>query len=149
MKNLPAKTTSLMSLLLLPVFCVYLSPNSYAQELVETWVAVNSAELLESPVKASRRSVNRGERVFAQRCSVCHGDSARGNGPGGRALAPKPADLRSEFTQSQSHGALFWKITEGRGAMPAWASILKENERWNLVNYIKSLGSDQTVASNR
>lgn len=149
MKTLSAKVTSLMSLLLLPVFCMYLSPASFAQEVAETWLAVTSAEQLQNPVTSSRRSVNRGERLFAQRCSVCHGDEAKGDGPGGRALAPKPADLTSTFTQSQAQGALFWKITEGRGAMPAWAIILKENERWNLVNYIKSLGSDQSVASNQ
>lgn len=148
MKNLHAKTTSLMSLLLLPLFCMYLSPNSFAQEFVETWLVADSAEQLENPIKASHRSMNRGEKLFVQRCSVCHGEGATGDGPGGRALAPKPADLTLAFTQAQSQGALYWKIAEGRGAMPAWSGILKDNERWNLVNYIKSLGEDQSLASN-
>ena len=40
--------------------------------------------------------------------------------------------------QSETDGALFWKITSGRGAMPAWRH-LAENDRWALVQYIRSL----------
>jgi mono/diheme cytochrome c family protein len=39
----------------------------------------------------------------------------------------------------------FWKIANGRGAMPAWKNSLSENQIWDLVNYIKSLGA--TVSS--
>ena len=95
-----------------------------------------------NPVNANRRSLNRGKRLFTQRCAICHCEAAMSDGPGGRALAPKPAELTAGFTQQQSGGALFWKIAEGRGTMPGWKAILDDNERWNLVNYIKSLAVD-------
>ena len=131
-----------MPFALIVVFCIYLAPASVAASQVEPWMVNVAAEVSENPVSANRRSLNRGERIFSRRCAVCHGEAAIGNGPGGRALMPKPTDLTASFTQQQSDGALFWKITEGRGSMPAWKAILDEDERWNLVNYIKTLAHD-------
>jgi mono/diheme cytochrome c family protein len=33
---------------------------------------------------------------------------------------------------------LYWKITEGRDAMPGWKA-LADKERWSLVHFIRSL----------
>jgi mono/diheme cytochrome c family protein len=43
---------------------------------------------------------------------------------------------------SETDGALFWKMSEGRGVMPAWKDILSETERWQLVNYLRKLYKD-------
>ena len=51
---------------------------------------------------------------------------------------PKPADWTSAKVQSQTDGELFWKMSEGRSAMPPWKS-LPEKDRWELVNYIRTL----------
>jgi len=48
-----------------------------------------------------------------------------------------PSDLTASAS-NQTEGELFWKITEGKGAMPAWKG-LSETDRWNLVSYMKSL----------
>ena len=56
------------------------------------------------------------------------------------ALNPKPADWTSKKVQDESDGEIFWKITTGRGAMPAWWH-LPEGDRWALVRYIRSLGA--------
>jgi mono/diheme cytochrome c family protein len=55
------------------------------------------------------------------------------------ALNPKPADWTSAKVQSESDGEIFWKISNGRGAMPPWKH-LAENDRWALIRYIRSLG---------
>jgi mono/diheme cytochrome c family protein len=54
------------------------------------------------------------------------------------ALQPKPLDWSSPAVQRDTDGELFWKITNGRGAMPAWKQ-LPETERWQIVNYIRTL----------
>ena len=36
-------------------------------------------------------------------------------------------------------GELFWKITEGRNQMPSFATALSERQRWDVVNYLRSL----------
>jgi mono/diheme cytochrome c family protein len=56
------------------------------------------------------------------------------------ALNPKPADWTSRRVQDESDGELFWKITTGRGPMPAWRH-LPEADRWALVRYIRTLAA--------
>jgi serine/threonine protein kinase len=59
--------------------------------------------------------------------------------PAAAALPPpKPADWTSAKLASETDGELFWKISTGRGAMPPWKH-LPDNQRWQLVNYIRSL----------
>ncbi|MDT8347182.1 MAG: cytochrome c, partial [Flavobacteriaceae bacterium] len=72
-------------------------------------------------------------------CVLCHGNNGKGDGPGGKTLKPKPADLTSKSVQAQTDGEIFWKITKGRGAMAQWEHIIDEKDRWNLVNYIRTL----------
>ena len=43
---------------------------------------------------------------------------------------------------SETDGSLFWKMTNGRGPMPSWRDTLSDQERWQLVNYIRKLGKD-------
>lgn len=53
------------------------------------------------------------------------------------ALKPWPANLTKDLVQDQSDGALFWKITEGRTPMAAYKDVLTEEERWQLINFIR------------
>jgi len=86
----------------------------------------------------SLKVADQGKKVAQANCVACHGVSGTGNGPAAIALNPRPADWTSKEVQSETDGALFWKITSGRGAMPAWRH-LAENDRWALVQYIRSL----------
>ena len=62
----------------------------------------------------------------------------RGDGAAAVALTPKPADWTSGRVQDEPDGELFWKISNGRGAMPPWKH-LPENDRWAVIRYIRSL----------
>lgn len=99
------------------------------------------AEKAKNPVPAGERakSAERGKSIAATNCSPCHGQSGKGDGPGAAALPKKPADWTSKAVQSEADGSLFVKISDGNPPMPPWAS-LPEKDRWDLVNYIKSLG---------
>lgn len=95
---------------------------------------------LENPVPATEESIAAGAALYAQYCAVCHGAEGRGDGPGGVALNPKPANLHADHVQVLTDGGLFWFITngaEGTG-MPAWESVLSEEQRWQLVNYLRT-----------
>ena len=83
--------------------------------------------------------MQRGRDLFLNNCASCHGNSGRGDGQIALALEPRPADL---VVMAPTHpaGDFFWKIANGRGSMPAWKDTLRENQIWDLVNYIKSLG---------
>jgi hypothetical protein len=86
----------------------------------------------------SRRRHRRRKEGDRHELRACHGASGRGDGVASVALQPKPTDWSSPAVQSDTDGELFWKITNGRGAMPAWKQ-LPEAERWQIVNYIRTL----------
>lgn len=72
-----------------------------------------------------------GERVFKTNCETCHGPQGRGDGPAGQALNPKPRDFHdksymSKLSDQQWHDTI--KNGKPGTAMPAWGTILKENE---------------------
>ena len=102
------------------------------------WMAPEEAAKRPNPVKVDNASRARGEKLFAANCASCHGPSARGDGPAGAALNPRPADLTAMAGQHPD-GDFAWKIANGRGPMPAWNGRLSEKNIWDLVNFIQSL----------
>lgn len=112
----------------------------------EAWRAPVTARSRRNPLPAS--SANMGAALFAANCAACHGAGGRGDGMAAAALNPAPRDLTSLPVQRETDGALFWKITNGRGAMPAWP-WLSERERWSLVWAIRDLARASGVASPR
>ena len=102
------------------------------------WSAPASEKSRKSPLAASAKAVEQGKKVAQVNCVSCHGKGGKGDGAAAMALNPKPADWTSARIQGESDGELFWKITTGRGAMPAWRH-LPEGERWALVQYIRTL----------
>jgi mono/diheme cytochrome c family protein len=102
------------------------------------WPVPESEKSRKSPIAPSARVVEQGKKVAQVNCASCHGPAGKGNGPAAMALTPKPADWTSKKIQDESDGTLFWKITTGRGPMPAWKH-LPEADRWALVQYIRTL----------
>lgn len=92
-----------------------------------------------NPVVSDRNTVGLGEKLYQDRCSDCHGSKGRGDGPGGSDLDRRPTDFTQSPTQSQTDGSLYWKITEGRKPMPGYARKLTDEQRWQLVNYLRTL----------
>lgn len=102
------------------------------------WMAPEDAAKRSNPVAADRASRQRGWKLFTANCASCHGASARGDGPAGAALNPRPADL-TVMAGQHPDGDFAWKIANGRGPMPAWNGQLSEKNIWDLVNFIQGL----------
>jgi mono/diheme cytochrome c family protein len=99
------------------------------------WKAPAEAKTTKNPVKG----VGNAKKNIETNCVTCHGASGKGDGPAAAALpAPKPADWTSARVASETDGELFWKISNGRGAMPPWKH-LPEKDRWEIINYIRTL----------
>jgi mono/diheme cytochrome c family protein len=99
------------------------------------WQAPADAKNLKNPVKG----VGNAKKTIETNCVTCHGPGGKGDGPAAVALPPpKPADWTSARVQAMTDGELFWKISNGRGAMPPWKH-LPEKDRWEIVNYIRTL----------
>jgi mono/diheme cytochrome c family protein len=97
------------------------------------------APAAEKAKKSPGGNIANGKKLAETNCISCHGASGKGDGVAAAALNPKPADWTSPKVQAESDGALFWKISNGRGPMPPWKH-LPEKDRWDLVAYVKSLG---------
>jgi mono/diheme cytochrome c family protein len=109
---------------------------SYQQD--PGWRVPADAMARVNPLARRLEAAAGGEKLFKRNCVECHGEDGSG-------LAKKnAADLLLPAVQSQTDGALFWKITNGntdRG-MPSF-SRLPELQRWQLVLYLRTLKPTQ------
>ena len=101
---------------------------------------------LSNPITPDNESLTRGGEIYDLHCATCHGDGGMGDGPGGALLDPAPAPI-AHSGQMLSDAQLFWRITEGgihfKTAMIPYRDILDENARWDVINYVRALGSGQ------
>ena len=104
----------------------------------EPWNAPARAAAKKNPIAADAVSIGRGKAVYAAECASCHGASGKGDGAAAKDLETPAGDLRK--LGGQSDGALFWKVTEGKKPMASYATKLTEQQRWDVVNYMKTLG---------
>ncbi len=103
-------------------------------------------------------------KIYGENCSVCHGDIAKGNGPLSKTLNPMPFNFQNRKALAETTDEfLFWRISEGGqfrvipqpvkdgmspqalglyvhqwSAMPSWRGLLTEEQRWMLVDGVRS-----------
>jgi len=106
------------------------------------WVVPAASKNAKNPVKVTPESIQKGKTLYNTHCKSCHGDPGKGNG---LPLVPKPTDPASDAYQKNTDGEKFYKITTGRGAMPAFKDVLKEEERWHIVNFARSLSKKKVA----
>lgn len=96
-----------------------------------------------NPSPADEASIEQGAVLYATNCASCHGESGMGDGPAAAALNPPPAPI-AQSSQAVGDDYLFWRISEGGTpfdtSMPPWKT-LDETSRWDLINYIRTLGA--------
>lgn len=105
----------------------------------------------QNPVEATTASLARGEAIYAQRCTGCHGRKADGKGANSLDILPRPRNLlNASFVNSTSDRRMFESILFGvQGtAMPPWIDYgLSKNDVGDLVNYIRSLNAKRDLIS--
>jgi len=111
----------------------------------EPWVAPARAAKKANPIPADARSLELGKRLFERDCVSCHGAKGRGDGPKAGELERKPHSFADASIWDQSDGAFFWKITEGKAPMPSEKTLMTEEERWHVVNYMRTLAPPEAV----
>jgi mono/diheme cytochrome c family protein len=106
----------------------------------EAWKAPAWADTLKSPFHEEPLTLAQGEELFTLYCATCHGETGYGDGAAGGALGQKPANFHDTLVTSQSNGALFWKLSTGKGNMPPFKDVFTEEQRWQLVAYLRQFG---------
>lgn len=94
----------------------------------------------ETPIPSPDK-IAAGEKLYATNCSTCHGAKGQGDGPAAMAFNPKPRNLQTEpFKAGTDADKVFATISKGlTGSNMPGFSQLNENDRWNLVFFIKSI----------
>ena len=100
-------------------------------------IAAANASLAAAPPRIPEQ----GKMIFEDRCAVCHGTQGRGDGPEAPFLSPRPASLISAGTSVKTDGELLAVIANGkpRTSMPAWKDLLTEEQRRDVLAYIRTL----------
>jgi putative copper export protein/mono/diheme cytochrome c family protein len=93
-------------------------------------------------------SVAHGAALYRIHCVECHGPAGRGDGPASAGLLQRPADLTAPHTNEHTAGDIFWWLTHGLGiVMPGFGAKLPEDERWDLINFLRALSAGEAARS--
>ena len=112
-------------------------------------VMTPSAAVWKAPAEAAKKAnplvaptpeaLAAGKKVFTRQCMSCHGTQGKGDGPAAADQPVKPHDLTAPAVLKQTDGELFWKITTGRKPMLTFEKLLTEEQRWQVILYIRTL----------
>ena len=92
-----------------------------------------------NPVKATSESVAAGKELFLIYCAVCHGADGKGGGPVAPKFVPPPDLAHPSIQKGRSDGYMQHVIGTGGAVMPAHGEALTPQERWQIVNFLRSL----------
>lgn len=125
------------------------APAPRADFSQNTWELPDDYDKTKNPVGPSDDSIAKGKELYLNKdkgnCIFCHGETGSGNEANFPKLRRRPADISSKERMSQlTDGEVFWKISKGiNQIMPAGEKRMTEEERWNVVNYIRTLAKEQ------
>lgn len=101
------------------------------------------AAAVKNPVAADATSIASGKTLFAANCASCHGEAGLGDGKMGEQMKVKPANLTdANWKHGSSDGEIYTIIRDGikTAGMQSFGPKLTEDQIWDLVNYIRSIG---------
>jgi len=120
------------------IICLSFTASNLHQQ--KPWPVPDNFKKMKSAVAADAASIAEGKELWNTHCKSCHGAKGLGDGSKAAQLKTEPGDFSKPVVQSQTDGELFYKLSEGREDMPAFKKKIPEaDERWSLVNFIKTL----------
>jgi mono/diheme cytochrome c family protein len=105
----------------------------------DEWKAPARASRKPNPVPVDAKSLEAGKAAYLKECNACHGPGGKGDGAAAASLEKPPGDLSKPTMWDQTDGALYYKITEGRKPMPSFEKLLTDEQRWQVINYVRTL----------
>jgi mono/diheme cytochrome c family protein len=97
-----------------------------------------------NPISATQNSIEKGEKIYQVHCVQCHGPEGRGDGPQAMMFDPRPSNFYDAQVQNNTDGSLFYSISFGvrSAGMPLFNNLFEE-DRWHMVNFIRSLEDEE------
>jgi mono/diheme cytochrome c family protein len=123
-------------------FVIALSIALAVQDHKRQWNVPDGAKYLTNPLQLTDSNLAAARILYRDKCSDCHGDTGKGDGPQATMHDTAPANftdakLMSHFTD----GELFYQISEGREPMPAFKKRLTPDQRWQLILFVRSFST--------
>ena len=124
---------------ILVAFVIVAVAGSVVVYSLSDWTAPEQARQLRNPFPSTPQTIGMGMSTYADHCESCHGEDGNGKGKRAEKLSVAPTDFTDAHAMTRmTDGELFWKISEGHRPMPAFKGKLSEEERWQLVDYIRT-----------
>lgn len=92
-----------------------------------------------NPVPADKVSLERGVILYGIHCRLCHGEQGHGDGPLAHYFDRTPQNLTSAQISGEFDGSVYLTVVQGFGQMPSLAENLTPRERWDIINYVRTL----------
>jgi mono/diheme cytochrome c family protein len=106
----------------------------------DNWPAPAEAKKLKNPVTPTPDNLATARGIWMDKCANCHGDKGAGDGPEAMMYEPSPTPLNdAHMIGEMTDGEIFWKIGEGRKPMPSFKKQLTDEQRWLVVNFVRTL----------
>jgi mono/diheme cytochrome c family protein len=121
------------------VFILVAVAGSIVVYSLSDWRAPAKAKKMQNPVPPTGEAIGAGMMIYMQHCQSCQGEEGDGKGEKAGELLIAPADFRDAHKMSLStDGEFFWQISEGHRPMPAFKGKLTAEERWQVIDYIRT-----------
>ena len=112
------------------------------------WTVPEEAKQVKNPVQPSESALQSARSVYSEKCAHCHGDTGKGDGDDAMMYSVKPADFTDAHMMAEmTDGEIFWKMGEGKLPMPAFKKRLTDEQRWQLVDYIRTFSPKPSASS--
>ncbi len=102
-------------------------------------LSVIPEEFPDNPVPGDEISLQRGAILYSVHCQLCHGEQGHGDGPLSGHFDRTPENLTSPVITAEFDGSVYLAITRGFGQMPSLSENLTPRERWDVINYVRTL----------
>ena len=92
-----------------------------------------------NPVKPTEESLSKGKKMYGLDCAMCHGKDGDGKGDMASDIKGVTDFTNPASLKGRPDGELFYVIRNGKGDMPPEGDRAKDDDIWNMVNYVRSL----------
>jgi mono/diheme cytochrome c family protein len=112
------------------------------------WIIPDEARQRQNPLQSSPKVLEAARPLYTENCERCHGATGKGNGPESARQYPAPSDLTdAKRMNALTDGAIFYQISEGRRPMPSFKRRMTEDQRWQLVQLLRSFAPPPASAN--
>jgi mono/diheme cytochrome c family protein len=131
------KMRKILFAMILVLICITLLYATHQKN--SKWVVPEEAKRLKNPLQPSATNLNAAAGLYKDECAECHGEHGKGDGPKAKAHDLSPSDLTDlRHMNTVTDGEIFYQISEGRKPMPRFKNRMTEDQRWQLVLFVRT-----------